>query len=94
MRILGFFCVLLMAAFITTAAYPQGHNMNNMGGNKTENKAMSDDQKSMKGGMKMDMMQMDRHFIENMIPHHQDASDMAKLALEKSKKSDIKKLEN
>ena len=92
MMILGFFCVLLMAAFITTAAYPQGHNMNNMGGNKTENKAMSDDQKSMKGGMKMDMMQMDRHFIENMIPHHQDASDMAKLALEKSKKSEIKKL--
>jgi len=45
-----------------------------------------------KGGMMMDMMQMDRHFIERMIPHHQDAIEMAKLALEKSNKAEVKKL--
>lgn len=39
-----------------------------------------------KGGM------MDKHFIEEMIPHHQDAIDMANLALLKSKNDDIKKL--
>lgn len=46
----------------------------------------------MKGGMMMNMMQMDRHFIERMIPHHLDAIEMAKLALEKSKKAEVKKL--
>ncbi len=38
------------------------------------------------------MMDKDKMFIEHMIPHHQDAVDMAKLALEKSKRDEIKKL--
>lgn len=37
------------------------------------------------GGMYNRGAMMDRHFIEEMIPHHQGAIDMAKLALEKSK---------
>lgn len=37
---------------------------------------------------------MDAHFIEQMIPHHEDAITMAKLALEKSKKDEIKTLSN
>ena len=49
---------------------------------------------NMKGGMMMDTILMDRHFIERMIPHHQDAVEMAKLALEKSKKTEVKKLAN
>lgn len=77
-----FLSMLLMTAVITAAGYSQMHDMSNMSG----------DQKSMKGGMMMDMTQMDRHFIEMMIPHHQGAIDMAKLALDKSKRSDIKKL--
>ena len=81
-RLFGFLYVMLMAVFITAAAYPQGKGMMNMGGGKD----------STKGGMMMDMTQMDRHFIERMIPHHQDAIEMAKLALDKSKKSEIKKL--
>ena len=40
----------------------------------------------------MKMMDKDKMFIEHMIPHHQDAVDMAKLALEKSKRDEIKKL--
>lgn len=35
---------------------------------------------------------IDSHFIERMIPHHEDAITMAKLALEKSQKEEIKKL--
>ena len=35
---------------------------------------------------------IDSHFIEQMIPHHEDAILMADLALEKSKRSEIKKL--
>lgn len=35
---------------------------------------------------------IDAHFIERMIPHHEDAITMAKLALEKSGKEEIKKL--
>ena len=35
---------------------------------------------------------IDRHFIEQMIPHHEDAITMAKLALEKTKRPEIKNL--
>ena len=53
--------------------------------------------KGMMGGSyssNMNMNNMDQRFIENMIPHHQDAVDMAKMALQKSKKDEIKKLSN
>ena len=36
--------------------------------------------------------EMDRHFIEMMIPHHQGAVEMADLALQKAKKPEIQKL--
>lgn len=35
---------------------------------------------------------IDRHFIEQMIPHHEGAIDMATLALEKAKRPEIKAL--
>lgn len=35
---------------------------------------------------------IDRHFIEQMIPHHQDAVDMAELALTKAEHDELKKL--
>jgi hypothetical protein len=35
---------------------------------------------------------LDRHFIEQMIPHHDGAVAMAKLALEKSNRPEIKTL--
>jgi len=81
-RLFAFLYVMLMAAFITSAAFSQDHGKMDMSGGKD----------SKKGGMMMDMKQMDRHFIERMIPHHQDAIEMAKLALDKSKKSEIKQL--
>jgi uncharacterized protein (DUF305 family) len=40
----------------------------------------------------MNSQQPDRRFIEMMIPHHQGAVDMAKLALSKAKHPEIKKL--
>lgn len=40
------------------------------------------------------MGNMDKQFIEQMIPHHEDAITMAKLALEKSQRSEIKELAN
>ena len=36
------------------------------------------------------MGSIDKHFIEQMIPHHDGAVAMAKLALQKSKRADIK----
>ena len=44
--------------------------------------------------MRKSMMttQMDAHFIEQMIPHHEDAITMAKLALTKAKYPEIKQL--
>ena len=41
------------------------------------------------GGM---MADVDRRFIEQMIPHHEDAIAMADLALQKAKRPEIKKL--
>lgn len=35
---------------------------------------------------------MDAHFIEQMIPHHEDAIAMAKLAQEKTQRSEVKEL--
>jgi uncharacterized protein (DUF305 family) len=40
------------------------------------------------------MANIDRHFIEQMIPHHEGAIEMAKLALEKSKRPEILSLAN
>lgn len=37
---------------------------------------------------------IDRHFIEQMIPHHEGAIEMAKLALERSERSEIRSLAN
>ena len=45
------------------------------------------------GGFGM-MGNIDKHFIEQMIPHHEGAVAMAKLALEKSKRPEIKALAN
>lgn len=40
------------------------------------------------------MGDIDRHFIEQMIPHHEDAITMAKLAQTKAQRSEIKQLAN
>lgn len=40
------------------------------------------------------MGNIDRHFIEQMIPHHEGAIEMAKLALERSKRPEILSLAN
>jgi uncharacterized protein (DUF305 family) len=44
---------------------------------------------SMMGGM---MGDMDRHFIEQMIPHHEDAVVMSELALQKAEHPELKQL--
>ena len=41
---------------------------------------------------KNQMMQIDAHFIEQMIPHHEDAITMAEIALEKAEHEKIKQL--
>lgn len=40
------------------------------------------------------MNNIDRHFIEQMIPHHDGAIEMAELALERSNRAEIKTLAN
>lgn len=73
--------LVFITLLLTISAYPQKHDM-----------SKKDDKTPMNMGMMDEMMQMDRHFIERMISHHRDAIDMAKLALEKSKKTEIKKM--
>lgn len=48
---------------------------------------------SMMGGSQM-MGQIDEHFIEQMIPHHEDAITMANLAITLAEHSEIKTLAN
>ena len=61
---------------------------------KTQMAMMNADMKGMMnssmGGMGM-QMPTDRSFLEGMIPHHQGAVDMAKLALTKAAKPELKK---
>ena len=45
-----------------------------------------------RNGQGVQMGTIDAHFIEQMIPHHEDAIAMANLALTNAKKSEIKKL--
>jgi len=40
------------------------------------------------------MANIDQHFIEQMIPHHEDAITMAKLAQTKAQRSEVKELAN
>lgn len=47
---------------------------------------------NMMGGGGKGIGDLDRHFIEQMIPHHEDAVTMAELALQKAKRTEIKTL--
>jgi len=51
---------------------------------------------TVEGGIVLDLRGMkgkspDRAFLENMIPHHQDAINMSELALKKTNKPELKK---
>ena len=62
-----------------------GFNGGMMGGNRNLNQNTGNNQM---------MGNIDKHFIEQMIPHHEGAVAMATLALEKSKRPEIKTLAN
>lgn len=49
-------------------------------------------QDSAKNSIKPDSNAIDAHFIEQMIPHHEDAITMAKLALEKAQREELRVL--
>jgi len=49
-------------------------------------------QRSFRGFNQGMLSDIDRHFIEQMIPHHQDAVDMAELALTKAEHDELKQL--
>ena len=59
--------------------------------NPTNKVGMMNFQSSSQTGMQ-NFGKIDSHFIEQMIPHHEDAITMAKLAQTKAKKSEIKQL--
>ncbi|HEY4488432.1 MAG TPA: DUF305 domain-containing protein [Candidatus Paceibacterota bacterium] len=46
----------------------------------------------MMGGSSVDGSDVDRHFIEQMIPHHEGAIAMAELALERTKRPEMRSL--
>lgn len=62
----------------------RNNNGGMMGGNRNLN--------TQNTGNNQMMGNLDKHFIEQMIPHHEGAVEMAKLALEKSKRPEIKTL--
>ncbi|HBL12629.1 MAG TPA: DUF305 domain-containing protein [Cyanobacteria bacterium UBA11162] len=77
-----------------TQAQPQNFTKNNPTQTQANSQTSQSDphhpQHSQMG--MMNHQQMDQHFIEMMIPHHQGAIDMADLALTKAKRPEIKKL--
>lgn len=76
----GIMVGLVLATFFTSTM--TGYR-NTVGGMMSGNQNLRNNQ--MTGNI-------DKHFIEQMIPHHEGAIDMAKLALEKSKRTEIKTL--
>lgn len=60
--------------------------------NQTQIQSQVPRQNQQRGMGMMNPQQADQHFIQMMIPHHQDAIDMANLAESKAKRPEIKKL--
>ena len=80
---IGGVVVGLVLASVFGGSMFSGYRNGGMMGNNTQNT-----------GNNQMMGNLDKHFIEQMIPHHDGAVAMAKLALEKSKRSEIKILAN
>lgn len=83
----GIIIGLILAIFFTSAVFPNrngGFGMMSWRTNSTSNQGAN--------GNTQVANNIDRHFIEQMIPHHDGAVAMAKLALEKSKRTEIKTL--
>ena len=79
---IGGIVVGLLLAGIFTSSMSFGNRMGGFG-------MMGNNQNT---GSNQMMGNIDKHFIEQMIPHHEGAVDMAKLALVKSKRPEIKTL--
>lgn len=83
----GIIIGLVLAVFFTSSVFPNrngGFGMMGWRTNSVLNQGVS--------GNTQVANNIDRHFIEQMIPHHDGAVAMAKLALEKSKRTEIKTL--
>jgi uncharacterized protein (DUF305 family) len=83
----GIIIGLILAIFFTSAVFPSrsgGFGMMGWRTNPTSNQGAN--------GNTQVANNIDRHFIEQMIPHHDGAVAMAKLALEKSKRTEIRTL--
>ncbi|KND47703.1 MAG: hypothetical protein AB201_02080 [Parcubacteria bacterium C7867-006] len=83
----GIIIGLVIAIFFTTTISPYsnaGFGMMGWRSNSGSNQGLT--------GNTQVANNIDRHFIEQMIPHHDGAVAMAKLALEKSKRTEIKTL--
>lgn len=78
---------LLLATFLASSIFPYrngGFGMMGWRNNSVSNQVVTVNNQVANN--------IDRHFIEQMIPHHEGAVAMAKLALEKSKRAEIKTL--
>ncbi len=83
---IGGVVVGLVLASVFGGTMFSGSNNGMMGSNKNMNRQNT--------GNNQMMGNIDKHFIEQMIPHHDGAVAMAKLALVKSKRQEIKTLAN
>lgn len=83
----GIIIGLVIATFFTSTIFPYRNGYLGMMGwrnNPVSNQGLT--------GNTQVANNIDRHFIEQMIPHHEGAVAMAKLALERSKRTEIKTL--
>ncbi len=83
----GIIIGLLLATLFTSARFPYkngGFGMMGWRNNSVSTQGVT--------GNTQIANNIDRHFIEQMIPHHEGAVAMAKLALERSKRTEIKTL--
>ncbi len=81
--IIGLFAGVLLTVFIASSAVNTGN---------TGMMSMMGIGSQIGGTQNMMSANIDRHFIEQMIPHHEDAITMAKLAQTKAQRPEIKEL--
>lgn len=77
--VLGIILTIIIAPYSGIGKWHKGSKMMNNGNTNTSKNSQG-------------VIGMDAHFIEQMIPHHEDAILMADLALEKSTHEEIKQL--
>lgn len=84
--------VYFFATLLTSSAIASLISVNAVDANEREQAQISPETSAtpMESQMNASTQEVDRNFIEKMVPHHQGATEMAKMALDRAKSPQVK----